>query len=209
MLLVIVRHGETDANISRVLQGHLDSELSLRGILQVKKLAERLEEKKFDQIFCSDLIRARQTAAAILQGRNTPIVYRSELRERSYGVYQGQPLEKFEEALKNSGQSREEFCPEKGESYLDVEKRVATFLDEIFATHESQSVLLVAHGGTNRVILKQLLQKSFSEVFRIEQNNTCINEIDIAVSSKTIVAQTLNCTAHLSSRMFTPFGIQE
>jgi len=65
MKLIITRHGETEENKNRIIQGHIDGTLSQLGLEQAKKLAERLKDEKIDLIFSSDLGRALNTAKEV------------------------------------------------------------------------------------------------------------------------------------------------
>ncbi len=65
MKLYIVRHGETDHNINKIIQGHLNTPLNSNGIIQAQKIANRLKDINFDIIYSSDLSRAKTTAEEI------------------------------------------------------------------------------------------------------------------------------------------------
>ena len=87
--VVLIRHGETDWNAEKRLQGHLDIELNAEGARQAELLAQALQGEQFDAIICSDLQRARKTAQplATLQGKTVQIDI--AWRERCYGAFEG------------------------------------------------------------------------------------------------------------------------
>ena len=87
--VIIVRHGQTEWNIAGIRQGHLDSRLTSRGILQAKALGERLSREKFAAIYSSDLGRAVQTAMAIADVTGHEVITDPRLRERHLGTSQG------------------------------------------------------------------------------------------------------------------------
>ncbi len=208
MKLFLVRHGETAANLNKVLQGHTQVPLTKRGIEQAKLLGVRLRSREVDAVYSSDLLRARQTAEEVVRGRSLPITYTAELRERCYGVFQGKPVAHYEAALLQSKLPRDEFRPEGGESYLEVRERVKVFLAQMLLKHPRERVLFVSHSGTNRVLLHLLAKNAEVELITIEQDNACLNEIEISATGK--VTQILvNCTAHLGKDMFEPLGMQE
>lgn len=89
MKILFCRHGETQWNKLGKLQGHLDSELTLTGIEQAKRLSHKLEKFSPDLIISSDLGRAVSTAEWLNQRLNLPIEHNALLRERCFGELQG------------------------------------------------------------------------------------------------------------------------
>ena len=88
-MLYIMRHGKTDWNEKRKLQGRTDIPLNEEGIGMAKKAAEECKNIHFDICYCSPLIRARTTAQIVLEGRNVPIVTDDRLMEMGFGEYEG------------------------------------------------------------------------------------------------------------------------
>ena len=86
---IIVRHGQTQWNHRGVRQGHLDSDLTERGIAQAKALAIRLAREHFTRLYSSDLGRAVHTAQIIAASTGHEIVTEARLRERHLGIFQG------------------------------------------------------------------------------------------------------------------------
>ena len=87
--VIIVRHGQTEWNIRGIRQGHLDSELTEKGIVQAKALAQRLARESCAALYCSDLGRAVQTAKEIAEVTGHQICTDARLRERHLGIFQG------------------------------------------------------------------------------------------------------------------------
>ncbi|MFN8389926.1 MAG: histidine phosphatase family protein [Bdellovibrionota bacterium] len=196
MRLIIVRHGETDANVNGVLQGHQDNPLNHRGRIQAKRVAHRLADEPMDALYSSDLLRAIETARAISSAVGVDLETSHELRERSYGEFEGRPVHEYRSALAASGLQREEFVPLGGESVVQVEARVSKFLSDLREQFAMKTVTLVAHSGTNRALLKILLNKQYSDWLSIEQDNACVNIFEI--SRDGVKPVTVNCTAHLA-----------
>ena len=98
----LVRHGETDWNVERRLQGHTDIELNTSGLEQATQMARALKamDLRFDVMYTSDLQRARQTAKAIEDLYRVTAIPVSALRERHLGALQGLSLKS---ALQISG----------------------------------------------------------------------------------------------------------
>ncbi len=159
MRLIIVRHGETEENVSGITQGHIHGHLSKAGIAQVKKLAKELSGEKIDAVFSSDLGRCIDTTHAILRFHSSPVHYTRALRERSYGVYEGGPHTKFrEDAMAASDTPYHKLKPKGGESYVDVKRRVSRLTSRLPKRYSDKSVLLVTHGGVVRCLVSIYLE---------------------------------------------------
>jgi broad specificity phosphatase PhoE len=197
MRLLIVRHGETDANCRQVLQGHLDNPLNENGKAQARMLGQRLSDEAIDALLCSDLRRARETAEIIAAETGSTPELCTLLRERCYGEFEGLPVADYKNALTASCLSREEFVPQGGESLFDVEERVRAFLTTTLTERKAGTLLLVAHSGTNKALLKVLLRQPSAEWTSIEQDNACLNIIELSEDPPKAVV--LNCTLHLQS----------
>ncbi len=196
MRLIIVRHGETHHNRKRRIQGHLDSKLSARGVSQAKKLAFRLRNEKIDAAFCSDLSRAQRTAREIMKfHKGVPLIVAKELREKSYGIFEGMHEIEFRKIRGEKGIPRHLFRPRGGESFRDVKTRVSLFLDAVRKKYKNRTVLIVAHGGANRVLLGILMKKQLKEAVELEQKNACVNIAEIKGGK--ITMHRVNCTKHL------------
>ncbi|HXZ09027.1 MAG TPA: histidine phosphatase family protein, partial [Paraburkholderia sp.] len=92
--VIFIRHGETDWNRIKRIQGHIDIPLATSGVEQAQKLARRLQQEakegaRLDAIYSSDLLRAQQTAQPVASSLGLPLQLREGLRERSYGSFQG------------------------------------------------------------------------------------------------------------------------
>ena len=152
--ICLVRHGETAWNAERRLQGHLDIPLNETGLAQAEATATRLQAlgHGFAALYCSDLLRARQTAAAIAHRQALETIQDERLRERHYGLFQGLTYDEAERQHPGFYQrfkARElDFgIPEHGESLLAFSARVGAVLNDIATRHAGQTVLVVTHGG--------------------------------------------------------------
>jgi 2,3-bisphosphoglycerate-dependent phosphoglycerate mutase len=161
----IVRHGETLMNRQRLLQGHTDSPLTREGELQVRRIAETLRNVHFDQIFSSDLLRARRTAEIISLERNLEIQTTATLRERSYGIFDGKPYEDYNAALRSMIEGYADLAAAEiarfnvDPSVETIEasvSRLITFLRELAVGFSGQSILIVSHGSIMRYLLIHL-----------------------------------------------------
>ena len=87
-MIYIVRHGQTDWNKQKVMQGQIDVPLNETGKEQARELGEKLKDIVFDHIFCSPLLRTRQTLENLKLKSNTRIIYDDRLKERNYGEFE-------------------------------------------------------------------------------------------------------------------------
>ncbi len=145
MKVVVVRHGETEENVKRIMMGHRHGTLSKKGMIQAKKLAMKLRNQQIDAIFSSDLKRARDTTREIAKYHKVPIFYAKALREQNYGVFQGRPLEELIGV--KSARSRIAFRPLGGESLADLKLRVHKFMLGLGAKYYNKTILISAHAG--------------------------------------------------------------
>lgn len=88
-MLYIMRHGKTEWNELHKLQGRTDIPLNEEGRQMAKIAGEKYKDINFDVCYCSPLVRAKETAKLVLEGRNVPIIYDERLREMSFGIYEG------------------------------------------------------------------------------------------------------------------------
>ena len=150
----LVRHGETDWNAARRLQGHTDIGLNARGLAQAKQMARALKNIKlqFDVLYTSDLQRAAKTAQAIEELFETPAIPNAALRERHLGALQGlttdeAPMREPELWKSHLSRNIEENLRD-GESIQQFAERIQTSLVELCEQHQGKTILLVSHGGT-------------------------------------------------------------
>lgn len=154
-----IRHGETIENQNQIVQGQAPGTLAPEGIEQAKEVAKKLADEHFDVIFCSDLQRCKDTAKEImLHHPDTPIKYRTALRELNQPEYEGQPWtavpwDSFPGTLLTRKSS-------KGESFRDVWQRVAVFTNEVRQRYRHQSILFITHDSPIRGLIVLNGQKS-------------------------------------------------
>jgi len=174
--IYLIRHGETDFNKEGREWGQQDSlSLNKRGILQSKKLAEKLRGVHFDKLFSSPLRRAVQTAEEISRPQKIKIFFDERLKEYEPGEVDPSSekwMNKYNEML-NSGISKYEIRPFGGDNIWDLIKRVGSFLDDL--ENESGTIVIVAHSGVNSMLINLSQRKEKNDFYKIKQDNTCIN----------------------------------
>jgi probable phosphoglycerate mutase len=149
--ICLVRHGETDWNAARRIQGQLDLPLNPTGIAQAEATARALARETFAAIFSSDLERAHHTARLIAGHHPIEVSLREDLRERRYGKFQGLTYGEIEsrypEAHRHFHERHLDEDFDGGESLREFHARVSGALNAIAGTCTGQRVLVVAHGG--------------------------------------------------------------
>lgn len=163
--IYLVRHGETEWNVRRLIQGHHDSKLTPVGITQARVLGESLRQIHFDAIFSSDLYRAQHTAELITLERKLAVQTTKLLRERMFGHFEGKTFEEYNQELRDLLQQQESLSDEHRkafklapdvESDAEVISRFITSLREIAVAYAGKTVLVVSHGGCIRQFLMHI-----------------------------------------------------
>ncbi|MCL2656596.1 MAG: histidine phosphatase family protein [Betaproteobacteria bacterium] len=150
--ICLIRHGETDWNVARRMQGHTDIPLNSTGRAQACRLAASLADEHFAAIYTSDLLRARQTAEAVAHRFALHVQPEPGLRERNYGGFQGLTYDeakakypdvyaRFEQRITTDA------FPGGGESLEMFFERVRQTLTAIAERHPDADILVVCHGG--------------------------------------------------------------
>ena len=150
--LILVRHGETDWNRDGRFQGHADPPLNERGRRQAHALAEQFAREPIEAVYASDLVRAHETATIIAERLGLDVVVDPELRERDVGEWSGLTLAEIEERFPNQLDQWRSGHITVGESRESLTDRALTAALRIAAAHPDGEVLLVAHGGTLRML---------------------------------------------------------
>lgn len=182
--LFLVRHGELTTSAEWRYVGHRDVELNAKGIRQIEALADRLEKMPADieVIVSSDLRRCTKSAQIIGDRLGITPTCRQDFREISLGRWEGKTkddiITEFAEEFEKRALDIVSCRIEGGESFRDLEKRVMGALQALLAAHKGKQILVVAHGGVNRVILCNALKLSLENLIRIDQTYACLNIID-------------------------------
>jgi alpha-ribazole phosphatase len=170
----LVRHGEVELAAEGRFFGHTDVELSAAGRIQVEALARQLAPEPIDAVYASDLRRARESAAPLAGTRGLAPVLVPALREMAMGRWEGLTFREIREREPETVAAwfgnLETFPFPGGESLQDLRARVLPALAEILARHAGGRVAVVAHGGTNRVILAEALGLPLGHLLRLAQD---------------------------------------
>ena len=164
--IYLVRHGESEANAKKIVQGQTDSSLTNDGKIQAAGVREALKDVRFDAIFSSDLGRSIQTAGIIRGERDVEIQTSRALREKSYGTFEGVDHGKFIDTLKvefdrfDKELSIEERWDHKAhpsiESDRELLQRFFGYIRKIVGEYSGKTILIVSHRFTIRMFLVSL-----------------------------------------------------
>lgn len=173
--IYIVRHGETDYNKARRMQGWLDIPLNEIGRSQAEATSVKLAGTHVDALYSSDLRRAHETAQRIARVVKKEIIPSFSLRERDMGIFSGWQWEAEHDPAKDAlwkefetarDQEDLDWNKHQGESMRQMTERISTFMQHLHTVHTDQTVVIVTHGGTINRILEHYRLKSASEGFR-------------------------------------------
>lgn len=154
MKIYVIRHGLTELNKAKKVNGEIDEPLIKEGIEQAKAIIA-LIPKNVKYIFASPLLRAKQTAEIISSKPSLPIYIQDELTEVHMGSLAGKSWEEMENGLELKKKHRTvqfDYHQYGGESVKDVKKRILKFFKKINNIYRDNEVLIVTHGGVIRLI---------------------------------------------------------
>ena len=174
--IILIRHGETEWNSQKRMQGHSNSDLSSLGQAQIQALGQWTKNVPFDHIYSSDSLRAKQTAEAITQFSGHELKIDLRLREKNLGVFEGltseEARERHPEVFRLFKTAGSKYVIDEGESTQQLQDRALEIVEEIRIKHPEERVLLVTHGGCIRVVMKHSLGLSLETPTRFLIRNT-------------------------------------
>lgn len=183
--ILLIRHGETDWNVDKRLQGHVDIALNAEGWRQASALARALENEPLDAIYASDLQRARDTAQAVadLQGRT--VCVDPALRERCYGGFEG--LQHHEIAQRYPAcfaawkaralDVRYPAGERAAETMREFSGRVVSAMQRLLSGDRHRRIAVVTHGGVLECIYRWSRQTGFAQPRDFDIFNAGINRL--------------------------------
>lgn len=184
MKLYIIRHGQTEWNIQKRLQGWNNSNLTQKGILDAENLAERLKDVDFTHIYSSTQKRAIHTAEILRKDRNIDIIKLDSLKEIGFGKWEGiemkELLDKYKDEFDIYLNKPHLYKPTlDGESYDDIFKRVRESLEEILKSG-GENILIVSHGVTIKILTSIIKRIPLEKLYTIDINKgTALNICEV------------------------------
>ena len=159
--LILCRHGESEGNRDGRFGGHGPAPLTERGRAQAQATGLRLRHEGADAIYCSDLVRAAQTAELIGQQLSVAPSETPALRERSVGIFTGLSFDearvRYPDEYSVLLRREPDVAPPQGESYLQCAARASAFLEQVLERHRGQRVVLVSHYLTLHLLVLHIM----------------------------------------------------
>ncbi|MFB3225182.1 histidine phosphatase family protein [Exiguobacterium sp. PHA03] len=167
--LYITRHGETEWNLEKRMQGWEDSPLTAKGRQNARDLGHRLREIHLDHLYISPIGRVRETVRMMDLDPAIPVTIDDRLREMHMGTWEGRTAAEIEVAhpLAHAAfwQTPHTYIPESGESFDAVRERILSFLERLADHEEDENVLIVTHGIFLNILLTYLQRKPFATLW--------------------------------------------
>ncbi|WP_321999194.1 histidine phosphatase family protein [Bacillus pumilus] len=168
--ICLVRHGETDWNAAKRIQGRTDIPLNDTGKWQAEQTGLYLKDAHWDVVISSPLTRAKETAHLILKHIDAPLVIMDDFIERDYGDAEGMSFEE-----------RQKLFPDKQYPNMEpletIQDRMVEGIEKVRAAYPNQQVLIVAHGAAIHALLTTLADEHLGlENTRLV--NACLNYVE-------------------------------
>jgi broad specificity phosphatase PhoE len=201
--LLFLRHGETDWNVVRRIQGWKGTSLNRLGLRQARVAAERLRTWEFSAVVSSDLKRTRQTAHAVADKLGLKVHCWTEARERCFGEWEGKSIEQVLKRFKlGPGQRVDPFLsfdPPGGEDMKTFAHRTRNLLDRLEKEYQGKTILVVTHGGPIRIAACLALGITVEKYFLLGRpGNTSLSMIESQGGVRWL--NFYNDTSHLERR---------
>lgn len=185
----LIRHGEVER--SHCYNGQFDVRLTLRGEEMYHQLKPRLNPDLISALYTSDLHRTVRGGEILGPYLGVEPVRVPALRELNCGEWEGLSVAEIQEQRPDEWAARladlEHFCAPGGESLGELAARVLPALEEIVERHRGEEVLVVAHGGVNRIVLLDAIGAPLGSFFCIDQQYCGVNVIDYWADGNTVV----------------------
>ena len=197
---VLVRHGVTQWNEEGRVQGHVETSLSVAGRRQAQRVAARLAGVAFDAAYASDLPRCVETAQILLDSRDVPLQTAHELRELSYGEWEGRVFQEIQrdepERYAMLMERPMEFVAPGGEGVLALLQRVREFVASLRKAHgPDDTLLVVAHLVSLRGLLLAMLDLPDEAIWRFALSPASVSVLNVYQNAATL--EEWNSTTHL------------
>jgi len=200
MKLILIRHGETEWNKQRRIQGcRSDTRLSQKGLEQADRLAAALRKERIDAIYASPMKRASETAQIIAEACKLQVHVFNELREIDAGeldgLFERELTGLYETAWKEFRNGNASTPLPGGESLQDVQKRTSWAVDRMLEKHIDGTVVVVAHLLANLAMVCQALGINLGQIARFKQAPASITILELTTQGNSLLL--FNDTCHL------------
>lgn len=157
--ICFIRHGETDWNVTKHIQGQTDIALNETGHAQALAMAFNAAHFNFSAIYSSDLSRAYNTAQMVATRRGLEVITMPHLRERHYGIFQGltadEGARRYPEAYAHYKARDPDYDFETGESLNNLAGRVSVAIAMLTSHHSGQMIAAISHAGVLDIVYRK------------------------------------------------------
>lgn len=180
--LYLIRHGETDSNSGKMFQGRMNTALNAKGHDQSRQMAEFMKSVKLDAIYCSPMLRARQTAAPLAMSQGLAYRTLDLLQEVSFGDWEGVPFTEIHkqspEAMTTFLERPGDFTPPNGETFAQAQERWFKALDYIISREgHDKNIAIVSHGGIIRLQICSFLGIPLNNLWKMAVRNVSVTTV--------------------------------
>jgi len=175
--IYIVRHPEVENYAQNVFNGSIDVGVSNRGITQAQELFDYLSKKNIEVVYSSPMKRCRVVAERF-ESAGYRVIFDNRLRERCFGKFESKNWDQIVALYPEDAQAflsdPFNYRVDGSESFADVRNRVIEFIESEL-NNINGNVLIIAHGGVNRIIISHFLKLPEESVLNISQDYACVN----------------------------------
>lgn len=156
--IYLTRHGQTEWNLEKRLQGRGNSPLTEFGIERAKELSNRVSTMEIDKIYTSPIERAYKTAEIVKGNKEVEFLSEEGLMEMSFGDFEGQKIDDLFKIDKNFDMNlimtgNTEIKAPNGETLKEVRERVKVFMDRVIKEDDEKTIMIVTHGITLKALM--------------------------------------------------------
>lgn len=177
----LIRHGQTNWNEERRVQGQSESKLTALGIEQAQTLGQKLRQISFDKLYCSSSRRTRETAEHAFVHHSKPIIYLDSLREIVMGTWEGRLYVDIEQedpdSFRHFWHEPHLFNVPGAETFYDLQRRAMATVEEIAGSSLGQRVGVISHGALIKSILAKIEQLPMNQLWKPPHMHNCAHNI--------------------------------
>ena len=197
--VLLVRHGQTNSNVTSFFMGWSNEDLSEAGYIQARSLAARLASLPIASVYTSPIQRAYTTALILAKPHNLEVKVLDDLSEIRLGDWQGLYMDEIQqrwpELWQQSRTDPSELTMPNGESFREVTERAVRIFQTVVATNQGRQTVIVTHDIVIRVLVAHVLGVSNSIYRRMEVTNASLSIVRVVDGTARLI--TLNDTSHL------------
>lgn len=177
----LIRHGEPAEEARNRCYGSLDIRLSEKGRRQMERVAQHLKAEPAAVIYTSPSSRALESASILAESQSCPLKIAADFREMDFGAFEGLTYDEiaalYPDLYRQWMETPTEIRFPNGENFAEMRTRVLHAFEKILCERENQTIMIVSHGGVNRILIAWALQMPAPCIFRLAQDYAAMNLI--------------------------------